>query len=281
MKTRTLWTAVVLANGLALSAAGQAPSQNNRLAVAAMQEGDFRQAVELLTGVLASPGLTTEARAEALADRGFAYDNNGQYDYAIRDYNAVISLEPNAWPIYFRRGLVYREKGEFEQALADMDRAMTPAAHPPEGAAFLYGDRGVTQFALGHFAAAAADFAHVRAIDLTDQYAALWLSLTLSRAGNAAMPEPGKSDPQEWPAPLIALYKGNMDPAQVQAVAGQSSEATRDIQICEADFFIAEYELLKGNASAAQPILLRVEHTCSPRLGVYAGAVGELNRVGN
>jgi len=45
--------------------------------------------------------------AEAYCNRGFAYDNKGEYDRAIEDYNKAIELNPEFAEVYNNRGLAY------------------------------------------------------------------------------------------------------------------------------------------------------------------------------
>ena len=282
MKARAWWLAGVVAGCVAGGAALAAdPHEDERAATEASQQGDFGTAVRLLTGALAAPGLSAEERAELTLHRAFAYDEDGQYDRAIADYTQVIAQKPDASQVYFRRGISRREKGEYEQALADFDVAMGESA--PE-VPFVYGDRGVVRFALGRFAEAARDFAHVVALDPTDQYAVLWLHVARSRAGRTDGEEfahdAAESASQVWPRPLVALYLGDGSPQWVRDAAAEGDTEAHQNKECEADFFLGEYALLRGQADTAKPLFRSVVESCSPSLGVHAGAAGELKRLG-
>ena len=57
--------------------------------------------------------------------RGLAYNSVGAYDRAIRDYDQVIVLDPNASPAYSNRGWAYLSKREYDRAIADTSKAIT------------------------------------------------------------------------------------------------------------------------------------------------------------
>ena len=50
---------------------------------------------------------------------GVAYNNLGENQRAIADYNQAISLNPNFVEADFNRGLLYRQLGETQKAIAD------------------------------------------------------------------------------------------------------------------------------------------------------------------
>ncbi len=282
MKARAWWLAGVLAGCIAGGAAQAAdPREDAQAAVEASERGDFDTAIHLLTQALATPGLPAGQRVDLTLHRAFAYDEDGDYDRAIDDYSSVIAQRPHAAQVYFRRGIAHREKGEYQKALADFDVAMGRAA--PEWP-FIYGDRGVVRFALGRFAEAAEDFAHVVALDPTDQYAVLWLHIARNRAGEGNGAEfardAAKSERDVWPRPLLAFYLGDGTAGEVRKAAAEGGAEAQQNKDCETDFFLGEYALLHGHADGAKPLFRKVVASCSPSLGVYAGAAGELKRVG-
>lgn len=79
--------------------------------------------------------------AEAYYNRGYAYDDKGEYDQAIKDYTQAIEINPNYAEAYYNRGIAYRKKGEPDQAIADYDQAVE--INPNDAAA--YGNRGVAK----------------------------------------------------------------------------------------------------------------------------------------
>ncbi len=62
--------------------------------------------------------------AESFAERGAAWLTKGQYDKAIADLDRAIELGPENVFALARRGEAWRMKGEHEKAFADLDRAI-------------------------------------------------------------------------------------------------------------------------------------------------------------
>ncbi len=64
-----------------------------------------------------------ENRSFAYTNRGNAYDDKGEVDRAIADYDEAIALDPNEAFTYYNRGNAYDDKGDKEQAFADYRKA--------------------------------------------------------------------------------------------------------------------------------------------------------------
>jgi Flp pilus assembly protein TadD len=56
--------------------------------------------------------------------RGIAYGEKGQYDQAISDFNRAIELNPNDNKAYNNRGIAYRLKGQYDQAISNFNKAI-------------------------------------------------------------------------------------------------------------------------------------------------------------
>jgi tetratricopeptide (TPR) repeat protein len=61
--------------------------------------------------------------AIAYSNRGKLYRQKGQYDRAIANYSKALELHPNLDNAYFGRGLTYKATGEYSKALDDMNSA--------------------------------------------------------------------------------------------------------------------------------------------------------------
>lgn len=82
------------------------------------------QTIRGCNGVIV-PGKTPEGDlAPAYNNRGYAYNNKGQYDRAIEDYNAAIKLKSDYALAFNNRGLSYQNKGDYNRAIADFDEAL-------------------------------------------------------------------------------------------------------------------------------------------------------------
>ena len=62
--------------------------------------------------------------AWAFQNRGIVYRNKGQYDRAIQDFDQAISLDPNDAYAFNSRGNVYKDKGQYDRAIQDFDQAI-------------------------------------------------------------------------------------------------------------------------------------------------------------
>ncbi|GGA01458.1 tetratricopeptide repeat protein [Okeania sp. KiyG1] len=61
--------------------------------------------------------------AEAYNNRGIVYDNQGEYEKAIADYNQAIRLNPKNADAYYNRGLIHKRKRNIEKARSDFKKA--------------------------------------------------------------------------------------------------------------------------------------------------------------
>ena len=62
--------------------------------------------------------------AEAYNNRGVAYGNKGEYDSAITDFNQAIKLKSDNAEAYLNRGNAYYFKGDLNRAIADYNQAI-------------------------------------------------------------------------------------------------------------------------------------------------------------
>jgi len=86
---------------------------------------------ELLDGNLDNPlaNLNEALRlnpdnADAFYRRGIIYGNRGDYEKAIADFDRVINLQPDNINAYCRRGTAYRHIGDVDRALKDFNRVL-------------------------------------------------------------------------------------------------------------------------------------------------------------
>ncbi len=78
-------------------------------------------------------------------------------------------------------------------------------------------------------------------------YHALWMDIA-SHRNNAPSPLSAllqKIDLAEWPGPVILLFVGKIRPADVLAAADSLSPEEKAERICQANFYIGEFELLR------------------------------------
>lgn len=69
-------------------------------------------------------------RAIAHVNRGWAFQEKGDQDSAIRDYDEAIRLDPRYALAYGNRGNAWREKGDVDRALRDLNESIRLNPHP-------------------------------------------------------------------------------------------------------------------------------------------------------
>ena len=96
---------------------------------------------------------------------GSIHEKMGQTGKAIEDYSMAIAINPHAEKALISRGILYGKAGLFNKAIVDFDKAVEVAPYYPPA----YVNRGTAYFRLGQDDRALADFS--RAIELDQNYA--------------------------------------------------------------------------------------------------------------
>jgi lipoprotein NlpI len=88
--------------------------------------------LESCSRAIASGRLSSSKLATALYNRGIAYQDRGDFDRAIADFDRVVELRPDTSKAFYNRAISYLRKGEFERAIKDFDRVvqLTPDYAP-------------------------------------------------------------------------------------------------------------------------------------------------------
>jgi protein O-mannosyl-transferase len=97
----------------------------------------------------------------AYNNRGQAFEEAGQTERALADFNAAIALAPDYDLAYGNRALVMKKRGQLDRALQDFDRAV---AFGP-GHAGAYAARGILFEEMGQLDSALSDFTTAIALD--------------------------------------------------------------------------------------------------------------------
>jgi lipoprotein NlpI len=204
--------------------------------------------------------------AIAYYNRGNLHYAQQDFDLAIADFTDAVRLNPEYASAYYNRGNAQADKREYAKAIADYGEALRFRPDDPD----ILSARGILQFCLGNAKSALSDETRSFQMDPTDAYAALWLYLVELRNGKNARAELAKNsitfEMTEWPWPAVQLFLGKSSPAEVLAAANQAPPDDLKGQQCEANFFVGEYELLRGNRAAART---RFEATLATGLTTY------------
>ena len=209
--------------------------------------------------------------ALAYVSRGVTYITKGDNDRAIQDFDQAIRLDPKNFDAYTDRGAAYTNKGDNDRAIQDYDQAI----HLSPTNSDAYANLGRAYFYQGNFKAAAS--ALLRATELRDNaYSAIWRYLArkhIDENGAAELEANAARLSKDWPYPVIELYLGRRSPAEVLSIASKPDEG------CEAQFYIGEWHLLRGNHAAAIPAFRAAADICSKIFSEYSGALAELERL--
>jgi len=76
-----------------------------------------------------------------------------------------------------------------------------------------------------------------------------------------------------WPYAVMELYLGKRSPGATLDAAVKANDR------CEAQFYIGQWHILKGNLAEARPALQNVANTCPKTFIEYEVAVAELKRL--
>ncbi len=116
-------------------------------------------------------GLFDKAKAIVHIVKGDSYQDKGQWDKAIAEYNKAIELDPKFSMAYSNRGIAYRRKGQLDQAISDFNKAIE--INPRDAKA--YYNRGLTYAkGKGQFDQAISDL--TKAIELDPKLAEAYLN---------------------------------------------------------------------------------------------------------
>ena len=166
MSTRTVLLASVCSVFLAASAAvagpaAATPASSTKLvsvAYKALQGGDATGAVQSYTQAIESRQLEPEVLANALLNRGLAWQRLNEHERAIDDYTAAMRLDAMSGKLralaLYNRGLSYQKTGKASRAIEDYTSALfldSQFAHAYYSRGTLLRDSGQHLFALADF----------------------------------------------------------------------------------------------------------------------------------
>ncbi len=194
----------------------------------------------------------------------------GSGDEAIKACDEQIAVNGEDAVAYYNRGSAYKAQGGLDLALAD-----TTKAKELDPKNFSYTRAlGLIRYGQADFKSAATEF--LRAIELKDDaYTMLFRYLARSRAGEAASEEleanAGRLKTKQWPYAATELYLGKRSPQATIDAAGNDEER------CEAQFYVGQWYLAKGNTSDAKKFLETAIAICPKDFMEAEAATAELN----
>lgn len=191
--------------------------------------------------------------AEALIERGTAYNGLGKYELAMKDFDAAMKIAPNNYLVYNNRGVTYFRLGQFAQSIKDLDKAISLDSTQPipylnrAGASLLNGSGASSADQIAAFLTRSnwkGDYAGHSAI-----LGALGYRQGNNPAAAQALLEAAmaKTDRLKWPYPALKYLLGKIKGKELLEEAERS-----DYDSTQAHCFVALDFILKGDQKLAQ-----------------------------
>ncbi len=208
--------------------------------------------------------------------RSEAYRLSGRFAEAKKEDDAAIARDKDYAPAFLERGKVLRDSGDLSGANSDFRTAADLDFDDPDFKLSL----GIAQWESGKFDDAIHSFRRASGDDDQTRYAFLWLYVanTKERWPEHDLPEKAtKIDRQNWPGPIIDLIAGIKTADGVFAMAKQDDQDGR--KLCEANFYVGEWQLAQGNGAEGKRLLDAAVQTCAPTSEEFTAAKFDLKRL--
>lgn len=273
----------VIVGSLCLAGASiaQEPDEEAYAAAKAARHEGAKRLLERLTLSIQSGNLQGAQLAQALRDRGVAYNYVGDYTKALEDFSHAIELDLVNPQYYEDRAIVYLKLRDYARAGTDLD--MVLGLDSKRATAFR--EKGRVASYQGDFDRAVLEFA--RALNNSRGeaavYGALWLHIALARAGR---PDPTSLQsiavqlkPGQWPYPVVQMFLGQLSPEGVIKAAASPLASDDLMRKCEAWFYVGEKYLIDGDAGKARAAFQSSVATGVTEFLEYDWAQEELERL--
>lgn len=281
--------------------------------------------LEALNKILSASQLTAVDRSLYLSIRAFQLARLGREADSQKDVSDLARVLPNAWNLVLSSALpdlagvgdraaalrvldyglkvkpddpwlriaqaqVYMQLADFARALGLVDGVASATAGDGAAgrAAVFY--RGLANFNLGDFQAAADDFAATLAGDgvlrsrlwvVLWRYAALVHTPQNARAALARDlgPDPGGEDLERWPGPIARFLLGRLGAGELEVAAETDELAKRGNGKCPAAFFAAMEAERRGDRQRAREQLQLAQARCPTASEFNWAASSQLKRL--
>ena len=233
---------------------------------------------EKMWGLAIGAGTPT---AEFYYSRAVVRDDLGRHGDAQADFDKAIAMggTPKMLARYYAdRGSSHWMAHELAAALKDYNESIAR----DDGAAQSFEGRGLVEYMNGSLEAAQADFAKAVTMEPRDLYHALWLYIADARLGKDAKGEllrrTDGADLSAWPGPVVKVLRGDNGADQIVLPPRREAWQT-ERDICEKDFYLAEFALANGDKAKAIALLHDTIATNIIEYLEYTAAGYELERI--
>jgi tetratricopeptide (TPR) repeat protein len=229
------------------------------LGIQLLNQGAPDQAIPHFDQAIAAGDLIPDLTAVAHLDRAYAYKNLDQPVKAVDDFTAYLSYAPDDLRVRFERSLAYGNAGDAPKAMADIAAVKEKF---PKAAQFDF-VIGLLDWQLRQYAEASGSFSRALASPKDHAYAWLWLQLANVKLGKPVSAEGAASfDRNAWPAPLVSFFQGKVTRDEVFDIAAQAKGADGPGKICEANFYLGEWQVVHDSPSDAKTLIQKAAENC-------------------
>jgi lipoprotein NlpI len=268
-------TTLVLAGALAIGSAGVSASSKPLVWSSAAYEDAYQR----LSRDLGDADLHWETRVQTLRRRGVMLSNHGYLEQALTDFEEAANLAPHYSIAHLDRGLVLTRLDRFDEAYISYKAGFQ--ANPSNLVLFM--GRGMAHFNDGKYRKARRDFQRYLAHNKHDVLRMLWLYLAASHEGRDAKTMLNEYatevDTSAWPGQLYELYRGQADVTAVLDAARDGASGKALARLCEANFYIGQLKLLRGDTDGARQYFRDAVATNAVMRFEHSSAQHELNRL--
>lgn len=239
--------------------------------IEATNHGDANAAIVYFTRSIDGGDLAPSYLPSAHLGRARAYLHDRRCNLAYADLTDAIRLKSDLVDAYSLRAEANHCLKHDDAALADATAAIR--IRPAAGYFFT---RSRLLWNRGDFGAAHADAEKAAATDPGNAYFVLWSALTSLRTGRVnttRLERVALSAGDDWPRPLIELFAGQTTPQDVWRLAADTGEK------CEADFYIGQWQLSRGEQADAKKLFGTAVAQCPHDYIAFDAAQHELNRM--
>jgi lipoprotein NlpI len=246
--------------------------------LAANNRGDSPTAIEAFTKAIDAADLAPSLKPVAYYGRASANLRAGHCKESLADTDSALALKPDYYDAIVVRGEADVCLGNYEAAFAIYSDLLS--TRPSAG---LYSARGWVRWRLGAYADAASDFAQAAKLQRRNSYFVVWMALLQARAGavDAQQIDEALSNVSEtdWPGPVIGLFVGRRNPAEVTAAAQRGDADGLKGRQCESDFYTGEWQLVQKDEVAAKDLFNKAASSCPREYVEYYASKFELERL--
>jgi lipoprotein NlpI len=230
------------------------PSSELAGALQAQRRQAAEQAIAQATLQIESGSLDDKHLAVAFRARAAARNRLVQYGEAVMDLTRAVELDPFNPQYYEDRAITHLKLREFKQADLDLDMALGLESNRLAAQR----EKGRLAFYRGDYQQAAQDMTRVaRAAEgQAFVYSVLWLDLAIRRGSLPRQSRLGLAEQElsngQWPAPLVQMYQGRLEPAEAIAAAAAPDPRVALAQQCEAYFYAGQEYLIRHEPQQAR-----------------------------